>query len=172
MKEEHLLLAYDYSFAGGVNNSYVFESNFSINYEVKFKPTPYLLDSSFEFSEDVYEMAIQVVENETGKRPPLDRLIPITIANIFKDFYRRCDRTITFYICESADAKQEVRMRKFNSWFEYFRERDYMKFDFPIFDKNDKLVYQNAIILKQSNPYFFEIIREFRKVSEGYGEDK
>jgi hypothetical protein len=172
MKEERPLLGYDYSFIGGINNSYYFKTVNQIFYEVKFKPTPYLFDSSFVFANDVFEMVIEVVDNETGRKLPLDKLIPFTIATVFKDFYRRCDRRITFYICESSDLRQEARRRKFDAWYYHFKEVDYMKVDAPIYDANDNMIYHNALIIKRANPYFLEIVDEFNKVSSGYSADK
>ena len=40
-KEGQKSSKYDFEFKGGKNNSYVFETNYDITYEVKFKPSSY-----------------------------------------------------------------------------------------------------------------------------------
>ncbi len=77
---------YDFEFAGGIFNSYFFQTNNGIIYEVIFKPSDYVFEGDDLFKNNTFEFSILVVENPTDKNPPLDKLIPTTIANIFNDF--------------------------------------------------------------------------------------
>jgi len=44
---------YNFIFRGGHNNSYTFDTNYQITYEVKFKPSSYLFDERYQFSSQV-----------------------------------------------------------------------------------------------------------------------
>ena len=71
-KEEQPSLGYDFEFIGFENNSYIFETDSKITYEIQFKPTPYLFDKKYEFANLTFEFVISVVYNSTHGRPPLD----------------------------------------------------------------------------------------------------
>lgn len=170
-KEGQKSSKYDFEFKGGKNNSYVFETNYDITYEVKFKPSSYLFDERYQFSSQVFEMVIAVTESKNldDKIPP-DGLIMFTIAEIVTDFFKNRERIIV-YICDTADARHLARARKFGLWFEKFKTTQFMKIDASITDEMG-IIYMNALILHRENPYFVEIIDAFRKVTGGYSEDK
>ena len=58
---------YNFSFIGGTNNSYVFETSKGIVYEIKFKHSPYLLNENATYSKLIYEFVIDVAINNSGK---------------------------------------------------------------------------------------------------------
>ena len=82
-------MRYPFFFDGGENNVYAFETDLGISYEVKFRPSSYLLgNETTPFANHIYEFIIEIVYNPLGKNPPLDKLISKTISGIDKDFYR------------------------------------------------------------------------------------
>jgi hypothetical protein len=151
---------YDYYFGGGVNNSYYFSTDNEIEYVVKFKDTSYIFDGRLEFEVSAFEMVIEIEENPSGIKPPLDSKMPLTIATIFKDFCEKFNERVIIYICDSSDVRQEARRRKFNQWVDLFKGDDFMKFDTEI-KENEKITYHSSLIIKSDNPYKLQIIGAF-----------
>lgn len=129
-------LKHDFTFGGGLTNSYYFANGAGITYEVMFKPSGYLFPEHPEFNRDVYEFIIRIEENLLAINPPQDPLLPPTIAAIFRDFFKR-EGAVVVYICDSSDGRQAIRFRKFNSWYSYFEGRGttLMKIDLEFEDK-------------------------------------
>lgn len=165
-KEEHPLLGYDFDFIGGEFNTYIFETVNKVNYEIKFKPFFYLFDSDSIYSNYTFEFGMGVLSNSLSKLPPPDALIPITIATIFLDFFERVTQPLVIYICDSSDSKQLARQRKFNGWFHEFKRPDFCKIEGNLLDKNGESI-PSSLVLKFSNPYFMQIIEEFKMIIEG-----
>jgi hypothetical protein len=166
-KEEPQLSCYDFTFVGLENNSYIFETFSKITYEIQFRHTPYLFSKDFIFSEFTYEFVISVSENAFHGRPPFDVLTSKTIANIFEDFYRKYDETVTIYVCDSSDNRQMVRHRKFNIWFEEFNDDKFLKID-VIFKDEQGSRFPSSLILKKDNPFRTQIFDEYVKVSDSF----
>jgi Family of unknown function (DUF6169) len=151
---------YSFKFEGGYQNSYNFDTDNFISYDIKFKPSDYIFEGRTPFYVPTFELSITVAVNETGKNPPLDLRVPYTIASIFLDFYKQNNGQVIVFICDSSDARQEVRRRKFNQWVELFKGNEYLKFDTKIIDPLGP-IYYNSIILKTNNPYRDQIIQSF-----------
>jgi hypothetical protein len=149
---------------------YFFKTSNGIIYEVSFRPTPYLFETSYPFAENVFESVIKVIEKSSKTLVPFDKKVKRTIAEIFYHFFSDKQRIIV-YICDTADARHLARARKFGLWFEKFKTTQFMKVDASIIDEMG-VIYMNALILHRENPYFVEIIDAFRKVTGGYSEDK
>ncbi|MFN8358208.1 MAG: DUF6169 family protein [Spirosomataceae bacterium] len=159
--------SYEFYFLGGENNIYFFVTQHDIAYEVKLKPFPYLFDSEEIYASYIYEFIIAVYSNPTNHTPPLDKGIAFTIATIFDDFYQRFDKTITVYICDSSDSKQLARQRKFSSWFLSFRNEAYFKSDAVLISEDGEIV-PVSIIFRRDNPYKYQIIQAFERITDGY----
>jgi hypothetical protein len=166
-QEEQLPLEYKFEFVGTDYNSYIFETDSKIIYEIQFKPTPYLFDSSQEYAKFTFEFVIAVLHNPLQGRPPLDGNTSRTIAKIFEDFYQKFNNIVTIYICESSDNRQMVRHRKFNIWFEEFHENMFLKID-TIFMDTQGIRVPSSLIIKKDNPFRTQIFDEFVKISEQY----
>lgn len=166
-QEEQLPLDYKFEFVGEDCNSYVFETYSKIIYEIQFKPTPYLFDSSREYAKFTFEFVIAVLHNPLQGRPPLDTKSSRTIAKIFEDFYQRFNNIVTIYICESSDNRQMVRHRKFNIWFEEFHENMFLKIDTVFMDTQGVRV-PSSLIIKKDNPFRTQIFDEFVKISDSF----
>ncbi|WP_028525998.1 DUF6169 family protein [Runella limosa] len=161
---------YNFSFWGGVNNTYSFQTENGIVYEVKLKPTPYLFDNPL-YAANTYELSIIVADNPTGRSPIFDTKVSRTIAAIFEDFYLSSNDHLLIYICESADKRQNIRKTKFDRWFEHFAPMDYNKYDGGIQD-SDGEIYPVSLILKDNNPHKAAIIVAFIDIIAGYNQDK
>ncbi len=161
-------MSYTFSFIGGKNNSYIFETTNGIVYEIKFKPSPYLLPGNV-FSELIYEFVIEVAINGLGKNPPLDNKISITIAEIFREFFNASSKNVCIYICDSSDNRQDIRRKKFDQWFYKHQNDSFIKIDEILIDSNQNRYPVSMIILKR-NPYIKQIISAFIELSEGESE--
>ena len=158
-------MMYAYLFIAGHNNSYIFETANGIVYEIKFKPSPYLLPGN-EFSDLIYEFVIEVVINGSGKNPPLDANVGITIAEIFREFFNASSQNVCIYICDSSDNRQDIRRKKFDQWFYKYQNDSFIKIDEILVDSNKNRYPVSMIILKR-NPYIKQIISAFIELSEG-----
>jgi Family of unknown function (DUF6169) len=156
---------YDFSFAGGGYNSYFFANDSKIVYQIKFRDTAYIFDGYLDFEVSAFEMIIQVEANPTGKNPPLDVKIPATIASIFKDFFKRIPKQVIIYICDSSDARQAARKRKFDQWIEAFKGEEFSKVDSKIEDFDGR-IYYNTLIIRRSNPNYIAITDAFIAIAE------
>jgi hypothetical protein len=155
---------YGFKFEGGVNNSYVFKTDYDIRYEIKFVPSGYLWESEPFFKDYTFEFIIAVLENNTGKKPPLDKKIPITLQLICEDFFQN-NKNTAVYICDSSDNKQAIRFRKFNDWFVLMKNRAYVKMDMTIPDENEVYIY-TSLIMRADNPYMDSIMIEFKHIMD------
>ena len=169
-KEESSYQGYEFEFRGGKSNSYFFETDKELFYEVRFTLTDYLFDNVL-FDENTYEFSIIVSDNPTNKNPVFDVRTSYTIAEIFKGFYEQSDEYLTIYICDSSDKRQLVRHRKFRQWFLYFTNDDFLKMDAIIKDEKQEQ-FPVSIIFKESNPYKIEISTAFFKLIESYNKGK
>lgn len=170
MKKEDLQRGYDFLFLGGENHTYVFVTAHEIIYEVKFKPSSYLFAGNPILQDNAFEFSLLIADNPHAIRPPLDSLIPQTIANIFFDFFTNRDRIIV-YICDSSDLKQAARNRKFDSWFHYYKGLEYFKTESMLYDKSG-IVYYTSLIMRKDNPYKIQIIEAFDNLTSGYTDPK
>ena len=172
-KESPLDNQYPFQFIEDEIPHYVFQIETGVQYEVKFKPSPYIFPSSLPFSQAVFEFSIIL-----GYKPPgnpkiaSDKFIPITVVAIFSDFYNRYDDTkITIYICDSSDYKQHVRKRKFDQWFDEYNDGSFVKLTEEIKD-TDGTKYPVAIIMKRINIYRTQIFEAFINLVDGYNDGK
>lgn len=159
--------SYDFIFIGGKENSYLFETAFGVIYEIKFKPSKYIFKSGFSYSDFTFEFVINVLHNPKYKSPPLDTKVSTTSAEIFIDFFKN-EQNIIVYTCETNDAKEYARFRKFNHWFSSFNDGSFKKEDFKLKDKLTNIIYYSSIIIKNNNPNKQEILLEFEEVMTQY----
>jgi Family of unknown function (DUF6169) len=141
-------------------------------YQIDFNPDPDLFETGLVFSAGVAELIIKVRQNAGNKLPASDKLIAPTIAAIVADFFRVHSESVVLYICDSSDGRQAARWRKFNDWFAYFNQDEFVKHDLSVFDENDGITYYNAIIFRVLNPYRQEIITAFNNILSSYNEPK
>ena len=155
---------YPFRFIGGKSNSYLFDSDSGVTYEIKFVPSGYLWETAPFFKDYTFEFIIAILEKNTGKNPPLDKRIPITIGLIFEDFFQN-DKNIAIYICDSSDNKQAIRFRKFNDWFVSLKNRAYVKMDLQIPDEKEVYIY-TSLIMRGDNPNLSSIMIEFKAITD------
>ena len=163
MKIEQLM--YEFSYAGGINNSYYFTTENQITYHIKFKDTSYLFDGRLDFDIYAFEMVIEIEDNPTGINPPLDLNMPLNIATIFNDFCEKFNQRAIIYICDSSDIRQEARRRKFNQWVDQFKGDRYLKFDTKI-KESPQITFHSSLIIRFDNPYKTQIIEAYVNLAD------
>lgn len=165
MRKEGLLSLpkYDFEFVGGKFNSYLFQTQYDIIYEVTFKPSGYIFEENHSFKEKTFEFSIIPIENPNKVYPPLDKRVPNTIADIFTDFFKQHDR-IVVYACETADNRASARFRKFNQWFDWYKGTYFFKVDMQMGNDNKGETYFTSLIIRIDNPDAIEIVAAFRKM--------
>jgi hypothetical protein len=158
-------MSYIFEFAGNSNNSYLFKTSLGIGYEVKFKPSAYMLgDDKAPYANYIFEFVIDLIYNPLDKNPPLDKLVSDTIAAIMIDFYYRKNESVCIYICESSDGRKSLRKQKFDDWYYSHNKLGLVKIDVTIFDANGE-AYPVSAILRLNNPYYIEILVAFAKIA-------
>jgi hypothetical protein len=166
-KEEPQLSIYSFS---RVENTYFFDTINEVRYEVLFRSSPYIFGDDRVFAPFTYELIIKVAHNRSGfKRPPFDKLVAVTIAAIFTDFYETSLTTVCIYICDSSDGRQEIRQAKFSRWFEHFEKMDFIKIDDSI-KEPDGVGYPVSLILKKKNPHLLAITEAFFELTTRYSD--
>jgi Family of unknown function (DUF6169) len=162
--EEHLLLPkYDVEFAGGKFNSYFFQTESEIVYEVTFKPSSYIFEENASFNDQTFEFSVMPIENPRNVNPPLDKRIPNTLASIFFDFFQQHER-IVVYVCDTSDMRASARFRKFNQWFDWYKGTAFMKVDMQMGRDSSGEIYFTSLIMRLENPCADEIVAAFRKL--------
>jgi hypothetical protein len=158
-------MSYAFLFKDDFDNSYGFETRLGIQYNVKFKPSGYLLgDDNAPYADSIFEFVIDLIYNPLDRNPPLDKLVSDTIAAIMIDFYYRKNESVCIYICESSDGRQSLRKRKFDDWYYSHNKLGLVKIDETIFDANGE-AYPVSAILRLNNPYYIEILVAFAKIA-------
>jgi Family of unknown function (DUF6169) len=170
-KEEALLLRYPL-YTGRNNNEYTFNTESRVTYEVEFRPTPYLFDEGSAFLHHVVELIIRVSVNSVNQYPALDKRVAMAISDSVADYFKTRSEAIAIYVCDSSDGRQAARKRKFDDWFRYFNQAEFIKHDLPVTDKKDGVVYYNSIILKANNPFRADIVNEFDLLFGRYNDPK
>jgi Family of unknown function (DUF6169) len=155
-------MEYEFEFIGGVNNSYTIVTESDVIYEIKFKPSNYLIEIDDFDNELVFEFVIEVLYKPLNVALTLDKLIGPTINKIFNNFYSLYNESVTVYICDSSDGKQYVRKRKFDFWFSEFNDNSFVKFDDIVLDVEQNY-YPVSFILKINNPNLYKIIDDLTK---------
>jgi hypothetical protein len=164
-------MLYDYKFLGGLNNSYVFETNIGIVYEIKFKPSSYVNIFDKSVSEFIFEFIIEVAINDTGRNPPFDVKVSKTVALIFKEFLLKHNNNIAIYICDSVDGKQDLRRKKFDLWFDKYQDNTFAKINEKLKDSKGNF-YNISMIIQNRNPKLREIIDAFIKLANDNNSEK
>lgn len=162
---------YNYEFVGGINNSYIIVTTSDVIYEIKFKPSSYLLSIDNFENELIFEFVIELLYKPENVALTLDKLLGPTINTIFIDFYNHYVKSITVYICDSSDGKHYVRKRKFDHWFQEFNDSTFIKFDDIVIDAEQN-EFPVSFILKKDNPNFYIILDVLTKIVSTNNQDK
>jgi hypothetical protein len=164
-------MSYTFEIINNSSNSYLFKTSLGIGYEVKFKPSAYILgDDTTPYADYIFEFIIELIYNPLDRNPPLDNLMSDTIAAIMIDFYNKKNKSVCIYICDSSDGRQELRRRKFEDWFNSQNNLKLFKFDEKIVDSQG-IVYPLSAILRKDNPFFHEIIDAFIQITAEYSKE-
>ncbi len=157
---------YEFEFVGGQDNSYIFETDNEVWYELAFKLFDYFFTDT-RYTHKAYEFRIDVLWTPHEKLPAQDSRIKPTIAAIIHDFFARITEPIVLYVCESSDGKQMARSRLFSVWFIEYQTPEIFKFDVVLRDKKDQDI-PISMLVQSNNPHLSNIADEFRKIVGGY----
>jgi hypothetical protein len=95
---------YFFKYLDDPSNSFLFETDSGVFYQIKFKPTPYLFgDEESEISKYIFEFIIEVISIKKISKPKEDKKIGATVVAIFKNFYEKYGDAVSIYICDSSD---------------------------------------------------------------------
>ncbi len=163
---EQELSSYEYLFLGGPNHVFTFKSQFGAGYEVKFKPSGYLVDNP-EFEDCVFEMVIVLADNPYApKLPPADALMSATINRIVADFFTINERVVV-YICDDSDSKADSRRKLFDRWFGRYKTTQFVKLDVGLGVDENGTMYAVELISRLDNPHFMAIYESFKRTVSG-----
>ncbi len=157
---------YEFEFVGTQENSYIFETDNQVFYELAFKLFDYFFTDT-RYSHKAYEFRIDVLWTSLEKLPAQDPRIKPTVAAIIHDFFTQTTKPIVLYVCESSDGKQAARSRLFMVWFIEYQTPDIFKFDVVLRDKKGEDI-PISMLIQSNNPHLGSITEEFRKVIGGY----
>lgn len=151
---------YNFSFSGGEQNLYVFETHSGAGYEVKFKPSGYLL-SDDEFRELVFEMVISLAINPFAPTlPPADKLVAPTIAQIVTHFLNSHKRVV-IYVCDDSDSRADARRKLFDYWFHKFSKKQYQKIMIHLGEDEQGQSYSVELVARVDNLLTYRIVDSF-----------
>ncbi|QDK82223.1 hypothetical protein EXU85_27875 [Spirosoma sp. KCTC 42546] len=163
---EQELSSYDYLFVGGPNYIYTLKTRFEAEYEIKFKPSGYLVDKP-EFEALVFDMVIVLTNNPYEPRlPPVDALMSATIRSIVADFFKAHERVV-IYICDDSDSKADSRRKLFDRWFGRYKTEIFVKLNVPLGIDEDGMAYSVELISRFDNPHFMPIYESFKRTVSG-----
>ena len=163
---EQQLSSYNFTFVGGPHSVYLFESRFGAGYEVKFKPSGYLIDNPA-FEDCVFEMVIILADNPYApKLPPADALMSATINRIVADFFT-INKRVVVYICDDSDSKADSRRKLFDRWFGRYKTTMFVKLDVKLGIDENGIMYAAELISRLDNPHFMPIYESFKRTVSG-----
>lgn len=163
---EQPLSSYNFTFVGGPQSIYIFETRFGAEYEIKFKPSGYLVDNP-DFESLVFEMVIVLTNNPYEPRlPPVDALMSATIRSIVADFFKAHKRVV-IYICDDSDSKADSRRKLFDRWFGRYKTEIFVKLNVPLGIDEDGMAYSVELISRFDNPHFTAIYESFKRTVSG-----
>ncbi len=168
--EEPPSSGYNFRFAGGDENSYVFDTNYGVKYEIKFRPTFYIFEEELMLKELTFELIIDVA-NKIEVTPPLDSFTGLTISAIINHFYQRSSLITTIFICDDADKREAARHRRFGRWFTAYNKDKFTKFDFEWTDQSTNKIYI-SVIITNTNPFAETIKERFELLALDFRQDK
>ncbi|QMW00933.1 DUF6169 family protein [Spirosoma foliorum] len=163
---EQPLSSYNFTFIGGPKSIYIFETRFGAEYEIKFKPSGYLVDNPA-FEDFAFEMVIVLTANPyTPRLPPVDALMSATIRAIVADFFKTHERVV-IYICDDSDSKADSCRKLFDRWFGRYKKEIFVKLNVPLGVDEDGMAYSVELISRFDNPHFMAIYESFKRTVSG-----
>ena len=156
---------YEFEFAGGEQNAYLFTTDIGIKYEIKFVPSSDYFNAYMDVDAEVFEMVISIADNPAGGRLPSDERVAPTIFVIFEDFFL-AQRHVIVFICDSTDGRGKARHRKFGHWFynENVKTDVMTKFDRIVVDGSNRIYL--SLIMSRLHPNASRIVEIFMRMGE------
>ncbi len=131
-------------------NSYVFMTDFGVQYRIEFA------DNHDIWKEGAYEFCIL---NENNKNSPNDPKVKETIQCVIEEFFLT-NPDILLYQCETGDNRQAMRARLFLKWFNDYKNKERFCIKLSLIKDEDVDNYI-ALIVQKNNPALKYIINTF-----------
>lgn len=133
---------------------YSFFTDSGVQYNISFLPDDTMME------EMVYDF---VIANVNHKKSYGDIKVRDTILTLLVEFFR-LNNEVILYICETGDGKQAFRNRLFERWFSnYNKDGRFSIYTATVSDEG--VVNYAAIILRNDNPKFASIVKEFTETT-------
>lgn len=110
-----------------------------------------------------------ILLNGNRKPSPRDTSVRDTIFAIINEFFRVNNATM-LYICETGDGKQAMRSRLFSHWFSAFADKGKYAMMQSTIEDLEGISNYFAIITRNDNPHFDEVLEEFRSAVKFFRE--
>ena len=101
-----------------------------------------------------------IITNVNNKPSPQDEKVREAVIILIDEFFS-ADNNVLLYICETGDGKQAMRNRLFQYWFSQYEKKEEFTFLSSSVIDDDGVVNYATIVVKNSNPYLSEAIKEF-----------
>ena len=101
-----------------------------------------------------------IITNVNNKPSPQDEKVKEAVIILIDEFFS-ADNNVLLYICETGDGKQAMRNRLFQYWFSQYEKKEEFTFLSSSVIDDDGVVNYATIVVKNSNPYLSEAIKEF-----------
>ena len=130
---------------------YEFTTDYGVIYSVGFMPDDSII------SKNTYQF---IITNVNNKPSPQDEKVKEAVIILIDEFFS-ADNNVLLYICETGDGKQAMRNRLFQYWFSQYEKKEEFTFLSSSVIDDDGVVNYATIVVKNSNPYLSEAIKEF-----------
>lgn len=130
---------------------YEFTTDYGVIYSVGFMPDDSII------SRNTYQF---IITNANNKPSPNDEKVKDAILLMIDEFFI-ADNNVLLYICETGDGRQAMRNRLFQYWFSQYEKKDEYTFLSSSVVDADGVMNYATVVVKNSNPYLAEAIKEF-----------
>ncbi|MDE3235488.1 MAG: hypothetical protein KGO81_05990 [Bacteroidota bacterium] len=114
----------------------------------------------------VFSFNIDAIEGDPDLAPGDDR-VGATISSVMNLFFTKIDN-VAVYVCDSTDARQYARKRKFDIWFYSYNDGSLIKEDGLAIVEGTAIY--NSMLLHKSNTQLTEIILAYKELNERAGD--
>ena len=148
-----------------IKDNYTFEFR-TINdllYKVYFVDSTWMFEEYPQIECPIYSFNLEAIEGNPALSVH-DNRIGDTIGHIMDLFFSNINN-IAVYVCESIDTRQMARKRKFDYWFNKYKNENLLKED-GVAVLNEEEVTYNSIIVHKDNEYAIQILEAYKELNE------
>lgn len=142
-----------------IENTYYFFTSDGRTYSVDFVEQSFFNDNVFPYANSTFQLFLRL-----EKAPPAystDPKIGITVTAIIQDFVDKDPLRILFFTCDTADGRQVARFRKFTTWFLWYHNGNFARYDETITYTSGKKQFLITLLIRVDNPYKSSILQSY-----------